>query len=95
VVAGTVSKWGWSYIRCINGIFGRKITKYVSFGKMWVLWLGKLVGMQGSRCGVIPLLNRVGQNHIYTLYMTNFPAKNTVFAPYIRTYVLLWPTLLS
>jgi hypothetical protein len=29
---------------------------------------------------------RVGQNPIHTLYMTNFPAENTVCTPYIHIY---------
>jgi hypothetical protein len=42
---------------------------------------------------------RVGQNRIYTLYMTvcmvngDFPAKNTVYTLYIPINVWFWPTL--
>jgi hypothetical protein len=40
--------------------------------------------------------SRVGQNCIYTPYMTlsgDFPAKNTIYTPCIPIHVWFWPTL--
>jgi hypothetical protein len=82
------------YIRLINGIFGREITKYtVIYGVYIRFWPTLCTTLSTRVYNDASRLCRVGQNHIYMVYIQYFWQGITKYTVVHGVYIRFWPTL--